>query len=137
MNVKEYVKLLHDIKILERKVADIFEKKLGISLTRFQIIKYLYEVDVATPKKIAQILEIDAAAITRHLKKWEEGGYVRKKRNEDNNREVLVEITEFSKSKIDQCVKETDIRTLIDEKFTDDDFKQLEILLNKFNNNLK
>lgn len=137
MNVKEYVKLLHDIKILERKVADIFEKKLGISLTRFQIIKYLYEVDVATPKKIAQILEIDAAAITRHLKKLEEGGYVRKKRNEDNNREVLVEITEFSKSKIDQCIKETDIRTLIDEEFTDDDFKQLKILLNKFNNNLK
>lgn len=136
MNVKEYVKLLHDIKILERKVVDIFEKKLGISLTRFQIIKYLYEVDVATPKKIAQILEIDAAAITRHLKKLEEGGYVRKKRNEDNNREVLVEITEFSKSKIDQCVKETDIRTLIDEEFTDDDFKQLKILLNKFNNNL-
>ena len=136
MNVKEYVKLLHDIKILERKVADIFEKKLGISLTRFQIIKYLYEVDVATPKKIAQILEIDAAAITRHLKKLEEGGYVRKKRNEDNNREVLVEITEFSKSKIDQCVKETDIREFIGPEFTDEDFKQLVILLNKFNNNL-
>ena len=137
MDVKEFVKLLHDIKILERKVVDIFEKELGISLTRFQIIKYLYEVEVATPKQIAQILEIDAAAITRHLKKLEEGGYVRKKRNEDNNREVLVEITQFSKSKIDQCVKETDIRTLIDEEFTDDDFKQLEILLKKFNNNLK
>jgi transcriptional regulator, MarR family len=137
MDVKECVKLLHDIKILERKVADIFEKKLGISLTRFQIIKYLYEVEVATPKQITQILEIDAAAITRHLKKLEEGGYVRKRRNEDNNREVLVEITQFSKSKIDQCIKETDIRTLIDEEFTDDDFKQLEILLNKFNDNLK
>ncbi len=137
MDVKECVKLLHGIKILERKVADIFEKKLGISLTRFQIIKYLYEVEVATPKQIAQILEIDAAAITRHLKKLEEGGYVRKRRNEDNNREVLVEITQFSMSKIDQCVKETDIRTLIDEEFTDEDFKQLEILLNKFNDNLK
>ena len=136
MDVKECVKLLHDIKILERKVADIFEKKLGISLTRFQIIKYLYEVEVATPKQIAQILEIDAAAITRHLKKLEEGAYVRKRRNEDNNREVLVEITQFSKSKIDQCVKETDIRTLINEEFTDEDFKQLEILLNKFNDNL-
>ena len=137
MDVKEFVKLLHEIKLLERKVANIFEEKLGISLTRFQIIKYLYEVDVATPKQIAQILEIDAAAITRHLKKLEEGGQVRKRRNEDNNREVLVEITRFSKNKIDQCVKETDIRTLIDEEFTDDDFKQLEILLNKFNNNLK
>ena len=137
MDVKECVKLLHGIKILERKVADIFEKKLGISLTRFQIIKYLYEVEIATPKQITQILEIDAAAITRHLKKLEEGGYVRKKRNEDNNREVLVEITQFSKSKIDQCIKETDIRTLINEEFTDEDFKQLEILLNKFNDNLK
>lgn len=132
MDVNECVKLLHDIKILERKVADIFEKKLGISLTRFQIIRYLYEVEVATPKQIAQILKIDAAAITRHLKKLEEGEYVRKRRNEDNNREVLVEITQFSKSKIDQCVKETDVRTLID-----DDFKQLGILLNKFNNNIK
>ena len=137
MDVKECVKLLHDIKILERRVADIFEKRLEISLTRFQIIKYLYEVEVATPKQIAQILKIDAAAITRHLKKLEEGEYVRKRRNEDNNREVLVEITQFSKSKIDQCVKETDVRTLIDEEFTDDDFKQLGILLNKFNNNIK
>ena len=137
MDVKECVKLLHDIKILERKVADIFEKKLGISLTRFQIIKYLYEVEIATPKQISQILKIDAAAITRHLKKLEEGGYVRKRRNEDNNREVLVEITQFSKSKIDQCFKETDVRTLIDEEFTDEDFKRLGILLNKLNNNIK
>ncbi len=137
MDIRECVKLLHDIKILERKVSDIFEKKLEISLTRFQIIRYLYEVEVATPKQIAQILKIDAAAITRHLKKLEEGGYVRKRRNEDNNREVLVEITQFSKSKIDQCVKETDVRTLIDEEFTDEDFKQLGILLNKFNNNIK
>lgn len=137
MDVKDYVKLLHDLKILEIKVTNIFEKRLEISLTRFQIIKYLYEVEVATPKQITQILEIDAAAITRHLKKLEERGYVRKRRNEDNNREVLVEITQFSKNKIDQCVKETDVRTLIDEEFTDEDFKQLGILLNKFNNNIK
>lgn len=137
MDIREYVDLLHDLKVLERKIAHIFEKRLGISLTRFQIIKYLYEVEVATPKQIAQLLEIDAAAITRHLKILEKGGYVEKSRNELNNREVLVEITQFSTSKIDQCVKETNIRTLIDEEFTDYDFKQLEILLNKFNNNLK
>ena len=137
MDVKDYVKLLHDLKILEIKVANIFEKRLEISLTRFQIIKYLYEVEIATPKQIAQLLEIDAAAITRHINKLEEGGYVKKRRNEQNNREVFVVLTQYSKNKVDQCVKETDIRTLIDEEFTDDDFKQLKILLNKFNNNLK
>ena len=49
---------------------------------------------------------------------------------------MLVETTQFSKSKIEQCVKETDIREFIGPEFTDEDFKQLAILLNKFNNNL-
>lgn len=136
MDVKDYVKLLHDLKILEIKVTNIFEKRLEISLTRFQIIKYLYEVEIATPKQIAQSLEIDAAAITRHINKLEEGGYVKKRRNEQNNREVFVVLTQYSKNKVDQCVKETDIREFIGPEFTEEDFKQLVILLNKFNNNL-
>ena len=136
MDVKDYVKLLHDLKILEIKVANIFEKRLEISLTRFQIIKYLYEVEIATPKIIAQSLEIDAAAITRHINKLEEGGYVKKRRNEQNNREVFVALTQYSKNKVEQCVKETDIREFIGPEFTEEDFKQLVILLNKFNNNL-
>ena len=136
MDVKDYVKLLHDLKILEIKVTNIFEKRLEISLTRFQIIKYLYEVEVATPKQLAQSLEIDAAAITRHLKILKEGEYITKRRNEKNNREVFVELTQYSKNKVDQCVKETDIRQFIGPEFTNDDFEQLVKLLNKFNNNL-
>ena len=136
MDVKDYIKLLYDLKILEIKVTNIFEKRLEISLTRFQIIKYLYDVEVATPKQIAQSLEIDAAAITRHINKLEEGEYITKRRNEQNNREVFVELTQYSKNKVDQCVKETDIRQFIGPEFTNDDFEQLVKLLNKFNNNL-
>lgn len=136
MNVREYANLLHDLKVLERKIANIFEKKLGISLTRFQIIKYLYEVGYATPKQLSRILEIDAAAITRHLKKLEESGYINKRRNKENNREIYVEITEASKNKIDSCTKDTDIRNIISEDFTDDDLKNLTKLLDKFNKSL-
>ena len=136
MDIREYVNLLHDLKVLERKIDHIFEKRLGISLTRFQIIKYLYEVDVATPKQLSKILEIDAAAITRHLKKLEESGYINKRRNKENNREIYVEITEASKNKIDSCTKDTDIRNIISEDFTDDDFKNLTKLLDKFNKSL-
>lgn len=136
MDVKEYVNLLYDLKVLERKIAYIFEQRLGISLTRFQIIKYLYEVNVATPKQLSKILEIDGAAITRHINKLEKEGYVEKSRNEANNREVYVRITETSKNKIDQCTEETDISQTIGNKFTDEDLKQLIVLLNKFNNNL-
>ena len=136
MDVREYVSLLHDLKVIERKIVNIFEKKLGISLTRFQIIKYLYEVDVATPKQLSKILEIDAAAITRHLKKLEEKGYINKRRNKENNREIYVEITETSKNKIDSCVKNTDIRNIISEDFTDEDLKNMTKLLDKFNKSL-
>ena len=136
MDVREYVNLLHDLKVLERKIANIFEKRLGISLTRFQIIKYLYEVGYATPKQLSRILEIDAAAITRHLKKLEESGYINKRRNKENNREIYVEITEASKNKIDSCIKDTDIGNIISEDFTDDDLKNLTKLLDKFNKNL-
>ena len=136
MDIREYVNLLHDLKVLERKIVHIFEKRLGISLTRFQIIKYLYEVDVATPKQLSRILEIDAAAITRHLKKLEESGYINKRRNKENNREIYVEITEASKNKIDSCTKDIDIRNIISEDFTDDDLKNLTKLLDKFNKSL-
>ena len=136
MDVREYVNLLHDLKVLERKIAHIFEKRLGISLTRLQIIKYLYEVDIATPKQLSKILEIDAAAITRHLKKLEEAGYIKKCRNKENNREIFVEITAASKNKIDSCVKDTDVRNIISEYFTDDDLKNLTKLLDKFNKSL-
>ena len=136
MDVREYVNLLHDLKVLERKIANIFEKRLGISLTRFQIIKYLYEVGYATPKQLSRILEIDAAAITRHLKKLEESGYINKRRNKENNREIYVEITEASKNKIDSCTKDIDIRNIISEDFTDDDLKNLTKLLDKFNKSL-
>ena len=136
MDIREYVNLLHDLKVLERKIANIFEKKLGISLTRFQIIKYLYEVGYSTPKQLSKILEIDAAAITRHLKKLEESGYINKRRNKDNNREIYVEITEASKNKIDSCTKDIDIRNIISENFTDDDLKNLTKLLDKFNKSL-
>ena len=136
MDVRKYVNLLHDLKVLKRKIAHIFEKKIGISLTRFQIIKYLYEVDVATPKQLSKILEIDAAAVTRHLKKLEEVGYIKKSRNKENNREIYVEITETSKNKIDSCVKDNDVRNIISENFTDDDLKNLTKLLDKLNKSL-
>lgn len=136
MDIREYVNLLHDLKVLERKISHIFEKRLGISLTRFQIIKYLYEVGYATPKQLSRILEIDAAAITRHLKKLEESGYINKRRNKENNREIYVEITEASKNKIDSCTKDTDIRNIISKDFTDDDLKNLTKLLDKFNKSL-
>ena len=137
MDVKECIELLYDLKILDKKLLDLFEKKIGISLTRFQIIKYLHESSFSTSKQISQSLEIDAAAVTRHLKILEKEGYVIKKRNENNNREVLVELSEKAHEEIRRCEKETTVQDIIGNEFTEKDLKDLVRLLNKFNENFK
>ena len=137
MEVRDCIELLYNLKILDKKLIDLFEKKIGISLTRFQIIKYLHEVSFTTTKQLAQSLEIDAAAITRHLRILEQEGYVIKRRNEFNNREIFVELSQKALDEIGRCEKETNVRDLIGEEFTTEDLKNLVQLLNKFNKNFK
>ena len=137
MEVRDCIELLYNLKILDKKLIDLFEKKIGISLTRFQIIKYLHEVSFTTSKQLAQSLEIDAAAITRHLRILEQEGYIIKRRNEFNNREVFVELSQKALDEIGRCEKETNVRDLIGEEFTTEDLQNLVQLLNKFNKNFK
>lgn len=137
MEIRDCIELLYNLKILDKKLIDLFEKKIGISLTRFQIIKYLHEVSFTTSKQLAQSLEIDAAAITRHLRILEQEGYVIKRRNEFNNREVFVELSQKALDEIGRCKKETNVRDLIGEEFTTEDLQNLVQLLNKFNKNFK
>ena len=137
MEVRDCIELLYNLKILDKKLIDLFEKKIGISLTRFQIIKYLHEVSFTTAKQLAQSLEIDAAAITRHLRILEQEGYVIKRRNEFNNREVFVELSQKALDEIGRCEKETNVRDLIGEEFTTEYLQNLVQLLNKFNKNFK
>lgn len=137
MKIRDCIELLYNLKILDKKLIDLFEKKIGISLTRFQIIKYLHEVSFTTAKQLAQSLEIDAAAITRHLRILEQEGYVIKRRNEFNNREVFVELSQKALDEIGRCEKETNVRDLIGEEFTTEDLQNLVQLLNKFNKNFE
>ena len=137
MDVKECIELLYNLKILDKKLLDLFEKKIGISLTRFQIIKYLHESSFSTSKQISQSLEIDAAATTRHIKILEKDGYVIKRRNKNNNREVLVELSKKAFEEIRRCERETTVQDIIGNEFTEKDLKDLVNLLNKFNKNFK
>ncbi|MGX7103729.1 MarR family winged helix-turn-helix transcriptional regulator [Gemella sanguinis] len=137
MDVKECIELLYNLKNLDKKLLDLFEKKIGISLTRFQIIKYLHESSFSTSKQISQSLEIDAAAVTRHIKILEKEGYVIKRRNENNNREVLVELSEKAHEEIRRCERETTVQDIIGNEFTEKDLKDLVSLLKKFNENFK
>lgn len=133
MSLQEMKQIFLMVKNIDRHVTQYFEKRTGISLTRYEILYKLLEKGQLSQMKLRHELKIDQAAITRHLKILEEESYVTRHRNEQNNREVIVQITEAGKDILDNC--ELDKKCSMDEmfgSFTEQELKQLQILVKKF-----
>ncbi|MCH1655175.1 MarR family transcriptional regulator [Streptococcus suis] len=94
--MQEMEDLLYRLKVTDETISNLFEKQLGISLTRYSILQTLLKDAPLHQLALQERLQIDRAAVTRHLKLLEESGcgYIIRKRNPDNQREVLVWPTE-------------------------------------------
>src|SRR5690606_7462033 len=126
------------LKRLDRHVTQIFEKRTEISLTRYEILVSLIKRGSVTQKVLQQSLAIDQAAITRHLKLLEEQQYVERKRNEKNNREVLVTISDKGRALLEGCTmfKDQFLNDLY-EDFSDSELQQLKQFLTRLNHNVE
>ncbi|MER1998629.1 MAG: MarR family transcriptional regulator [Lysinibacillus sp.] len=126
------------LKRLDRHVTQIFEKRTEISLTRYEILVSLAKKDSVTQKVLQQALAIDQAAITRHLKILEQQKYIERKRNEKNNREMLVTISNKGRDAIEGCTmfKDQFLDNLYDE-FSNSELQQLKLFLSRLNDNLE
>lgn len=124
------------LKRLDRHVTQVFEKRTEISLTRYEILVSLTKKDSVTQKILQQSLAIDQAAITRHLKLLEEQQYVERKRNEKNNREVLVMISEKGRKLIEGCTMcKNQFMNDLYADFSEGELQQLKQFLTRLNNN--
>ena len=92
--------LLYQLHLTDQTITQLFEKQLGISLTRYQILQFLLQKSPCNQIAVQEKLEIDQAALTRHFKILESEGYVSRKRNPLNQREVLVELTQEAKNQL-------------------------------------
>ena len=92
--------LLYQVRLTDQIITQLFEKQLGISLTRYQILQFLLQKSPCNQIAVQEKLEIDPAALTRHFKILESEGYVNRKRNPVNQREVLVELTQEAKEQL-------------------------------------
>ena len=92
--------LLYQLHLTDQTITQLFEKQLGISLTRYQILQFLLQKSPCTQIAVQEKLQIDQAALTRHFKILESEGYVSRKRNPVNQREVLVELTQEAKNQL-------------------------------------
>ena len=92
--------LLYQLRLSEQASTQLFEKKLGISLTRYQILLFLLKHSPCNQIAVQERLKIDQAALTRHFKILEKEGLVERHRNSENQREVLVEATKYAKEQL-------------------------------------
>ncbi|GGI64871.1 MarR family winged helix-turn-helix transcriptional regulator [Enterococcus alcedinis] len=103
MDLKKISRLLYQLKLANQEMTSIFEKETGISLTRYELMLFLKDHGPCCQIDLQNALSIDSAAVTRHLKVLEDQGYVTRERNQDNKREVFVQITERAQQAMGDC----------------------------------
>ncbi len=125
--------LLYRLKIADQQTTQLFEKKLGISLTRYEILQVLLEKAPCSQVTLQESLQIDQAAITRHLRILEEEGYILRQRNPKNQRELLVSLTTQTQSELvtSPSPEHLRIKQQIEELLSQDEINHLSSILDK------
>jgi DNA-binding MarR family transcriptional regulator len=88
------------LQALNKGISPKFERCAGISPTRLRLLHELFQVEEISQIALQKEIDIDAAAITRHLKGLEESGMVNRRNNPVDNRVTLVSLTQQGRDKV-------------------------------------
>ena len=88
------------LQALNKGISPKFERCAGISPTRLRLLHELFQVEEISQIALQKEIDIDAAAITRHLKGLEESGMVTRRNNPVDNRVTLVSLTQQGRDKV-------------------------------------
>ena len=69
-------------------------KELGLTYTQYIVMMVLWENDGVSVRSLGEKLHLDSGTLTPLLKKLENIGYVTRKRSEEDERVVLVSLTD-------------------------------------------
>lgn len=129
--------ILNLLKGLSNKLSPKFERCTGISSSRLEILQQLSENDEINQSTLQKSINIDSAAITRHLKQLETDGMVARRRNPDDNRVTFVRLTEEGRQRMEgyRIEKELFIRQILD-GFNDEEIHVLADFLDRMQNNI-
>ncbi|WP_410208974.1 MarR family winged helix-turn-helix transcriptional regulator [Fusobacterium sp.] len=137
MQLTAFSNMLHKLRCVEQKLTKEFEKITGFSITRYEMLAFLKDNGDSLQRDIAGYLDIDPAAVTRHIKILEKNGYITRERNEDNGREVIVSLTEFAKDKLEKCrVTQRKEGYNLPVSFTQKEIRKLSEILEEIDNRL-
>lgn len=93
--------ILYHIITVQKELGQLFDTEMdGLSLTRYDILSNLHHVGPLRQRELQQRVDVDHAAITRHLKQLEAKGLIARKRCEKDNRVIYVDLTDLGRDQI-------------------------------------
>lgn len=103
-------------------------EKLNLTYPQYLALLLLWEHETLTVKKMGELLYLDSGTLTPMLKRMEQQGLITRKRSEEDERSVLISLTENGESLKEQAA---DIpRTILGlSKQSGEDLKQLKSAL--------
>ncbi|PYF07241.1 MarR family winged helix-turn-helix transcriptional regulator [Ureibacillus chungkukjangi] len=140
MNIKisEQEELLFLLKTLSNQLGPKFERSTNLSLSRFELLYQLIQYSEISQSNLQKIVNIDHAAITRHLKQLESDGLVSRRRNPADNRETIVQLTEEGYKQIMSCQKDKlSFANQMFQQFSDVELQSLMVMLKRIQENIK
>ncbi len=130
-------RILYLLQGLNNKLSPKFERCTGISSSRYELLCELYEANEINQSTLQKMINIDSAAITRHLKQLEADGMVSRRRNPADNRITFVRLTQEGRERIiGYKVEKANFVSKMMNDFTDEELATLDDLLNRMQNNI-
>ncbi len=122
---------------LRNKLSPKFERCTGISSSRFEILHKLDQVEEINQTMLQKAINIDSAAITRHLKQLETEGMVQRRKSAEDNRVTIVHLTDEGRKHIDGYKTEkANFMNQLMQDFNEIEIEQLANYLERMQNNL-
>jgi DNA-binding MarR family transcriptional regulator len=130
--------ILYKLNDIYKQMSPKFERCTGISQSRLEILHKLFEVEEISQTALQKEVNIDSAAVTRHLKQLEVKEMVTRRKNPDDNRFTFVRLTEEGREKIAsfRIEKEEFIGKVLKD-FSEKEQTELSNMLSRIQNNIE
>ncbi|MDZ5758865.1 MarR family transcriptional regulator [Carnobacterium maltaromaticum] len=92
--------------LLYKEMNGAFEEETGISYTKLEILYQISQTANMCQQDIQQKLGVDAASITRHLKKLEEEKLITRIKDQENKRFLRIALTQDGQTQLKKLIAE-------------------------------
>lgn len=138
ISCREEEKIIVQLNDIYKQMSPKFERCTGISQSRLDLLHKLFEVEEISQTALQREVNIDSAAVTRHLKQLEGKGMVSRRKNPDDNRFTFVRLTEEGRQKIEAYREEKEIFiSKVFKSFTKEERAVLSDMLSRIQDNVQ